>query len=89
MVNLDLFELLHANCSVGGNFKDKLYITTLAPLAILAFMLIVRAVYIAVMGGNRRFIGEGSSGGLKQVFMLLYFLIPMVATTVCQTFAVR
>ena len=75
------------NCSVKGNFGDKLRLTTMVPLAFVALVLVSRGTYVAVKG--TQFIGEGSSGGLKYVLMLLFFLIPTVATTVCQTFAVR
>ena len=50
-------------------------------------MLAIRGAYVACYGGQ--FIGPGSSGSwLKYVFMVIYILVPTVATTVCSAFAV-
>ena len=68
----DLFEILNAKCWFEGSgrrfFVRKLYMSTLAPLAIFAAVLLSRTAYVRVMGG--RVIGAGSSGGLKFVFMV-------------------
>ena len=63
-----MFELLHAGCSVKGDYTNKVYLSTLVPLAVFALILLLRAAYVAYKGG--RIIGEGSSGGLKHVFMV-------------------
>ena len=71
-----IFELLHAGCTVKGDFANKLYISTQVPLGVLAVTLVGRFVYIKVKGG--RMIGEGDSGGLQYVFMVSWAVITYV-----------
>ena len=65
---LDMFELLHLGCAMGGDFGDKLYLGTLVPLGVLALVLVVRGITVAFTGG--RFLGKNESGGLKIIFMV-------------------
>ena len=68
LLALDLFELVHADCSMGGDFFDKLVLSTVVPLVVCALFVAARGGVVAWKGGPM--LGPGTSGGLKYVLMV-------------------
>ena len=88
MLNLNIFQILHLECSVESDHYDRLRWSTLIPVGIVSAVAAVRGIQVACWGAS--WLGNGGAFdglGVKGALILIFFILPMVSTMICSSFA--